>query len=93
MELKVGCWITINLNERDERALVLCIKKESLVIMLKNHYIVVFNWSVIDDRIVWEYGKRFDDFMEMSEYVVEKSSYLKHFDSVLNGQKKSGSPK
>lgn len=93
MKLEVGRWIIIDLNERDERALVLCIKKEFLVIMLKNQYIVVFNWSVIDDRIVWENGKRFDDFMDMAEYIVEKYSYLKHLDSVLSGLKNGGSPK
>ncbi|MDD3028386.1 MAG: hypothetical protein PHI41_10130, partial [Erysipelotrichaceae bacterium] len=72
MVLQVGSSITINPNERDEHALVLCIKKEFLVIMLKRQFIVIFNWSVIDDEIVWEYGKQFVDFMEMSEYVVEK---------------------
>ncbi len=78
MKLQVGCWITINLNGRDERALVLCIKKEFLVIMLKNQYNVIINWSVIDDRIIWEYGKRFDDFMDMSEYITEKTTIQKN---------------
>ena len=93
MKLQVGRWITILTNERDERALVLCVKEKYLVIMIENHYIVIFNWNVIDDRIVWENGKRFDDFMDMAEYIVEKSSYLKHLDSVLSGLKNGGSPK